>query len=120
MARKLRIRPNPVGSFFGGILALVFVGIGVFFVIPNAGAFGVFWTLMAVIGAVTSFYNAFSDRGIATEIVEVDDDGNRSDGGMTGTRSTEARLHQLDQLRARGVVTAEEHERRRAEILREI
>ena len=115
MVRKLRIRPNPAGSFFGGIICLVFVGIGLCVVIPAAGVIGVLWTVMASLGAISGFYNAFSERGIASEIIEVDEDSIDAP-----TRSVESRLRKLDDLRAKGLVTAAEHERRRAEILREL
>jgi hypothetical protein len=115
MARKLRIRANPTGSFFGGIICLVFVGIGLCVVIPAAGAFGVFWTVLALAGTITSFYNAFSERGIASEIIEVDEDGIDAP-----ARSVESRLRKLNDLRAKGLVTEAEHQRRREEILREL
>jgi hypothetical protein len=60
MSRRYRVRPNPVGSFFGGLVALGMVGIGIFIAIPMIGAFGVVWTIAAAVGAIISFYNAFS------------------------------------------------------------
>ena len=114
MARKLRIRPSRGSSFSAAVVGLVIVCIGIFVVIPKAGPFGFFWTLFAVIITVGNFYNAASERGIASQIVEIEDE------DMPGTRDTEARLRELDRLHERGVVTAAEHERRRAEILREI
>ena len=110
--RRVRVRPSPGMSLFGGIFGLIFVGIGFFVVIPNAGLFGVFWTLTAIGITVTNFYNALSRRGIATEIIEVDE--------SQGTQDIESRIQHLDQLRAKGLITAPEHEQRKAEILREI
>jgi len=98
-------------SFFGGIFATVFVFIGIFVAIPAAGGFGVLWTLVAAAGAVTSFYNAFSERGIATEIIDVPDD------APPQPADPEARLRRLGDLKAKNLITPAEYERRRSEIL---
>lgn len=112
--RRVRIRTSPAASAFGGVAALVFVGLGIFVVIPMFGPFGVVWTLLAVAMAIFHFYNAFSSRGIASEIIEV------TDGGDLRSDSVESRLRQLDDLKAKGLITPADHERRKTEILREI
>lgn len=98
-------------SFFGGIMATVFVFIGIFVMIPNLGVFGVVWTLLAATGAVTGFYNAFSERGIATEIIDVPDE------TSIQPADPEARLRRLADLKAKNLITSVEYERRRSEIL---
>jgi hypothetical protein len=98
-------------SLFGGIFATIFVAVGIFFVIPLAGPFGVIWTLLAAAGAVTGFYNAFSKRGIATEIIDVSDDASLE------SDDAETRLRRLDDLKTKNLITPSEYERRRSEIL---
>ena len=101
-------------SLIGGIVGLVFVFIGLFVVIPGAGGFGVIWTLAAVAGTLISFYNAFSERGVATEIIEVPDDGSPE------PADPEARLRRLNDLKAKSLITPAEYEHRRAQILNEL
>lgn len=101
-------------SLVGGIVGLVFVFIGLFVAIPHVGAFGVLWTLIAVVITVTSLYNAFSDRGVATEIIEVSDD------SPGESNDPEARLRRLDDLKAKSLITPAEYEHRRAQILNEL
>ncbi|MGC3991278.1 MAG: hypothetical protein QM796_16675 [Chthoniobacteraceae bacterium] len=114
MARRLRVRQNPVGSFFGGIAGIVFVCLGIFFIIPSFGAFGYLWTIIALGITIGNFYNAFSERGIATEIIEV------SDETQPAANDLEGRLQRLDHLLLKRLITPEEHDRRRQEILREL
>ena len=114
MPRRLRVRQNPIGSFLGGIISVVFVIIGVSEVIPNTGAFGIVWTLFALVGAVTSFYNAFSDEGIADKIIDVPDDAPNPAPQRT---DAETRLCRLGDLKAKGLITVVEYEQRRNTIL---
>jgi hypothetical protein len=114
MPRKLRVRENPTQSLFGGIVGLVFVGIGIGAIIPQAGAFGYIWTAAACIGTAMSFYNAFSSEGIAKGIVEVPDEEPRP------ATDPEARLRKLEDLRAKSLITPAEYEERRRAILEQI
>jgi hypothetical protein len=111
MPRHFRVRPSPGTALFGGIVGLVFVGIGVFVAIPHAGLFGVFWTLVAAAITAAHFYNAFSSRGIATEIIDAS--GTESLQGPT----PEERLRTLEDLRSKGLITPEEYEQRRSAII---
>lgn len=90
--------------------------------LPANRTIGVLLTMAGTTLAVIKFYNAFSERGISSEIiVEADDEDDKAEGhDLSGTRSTESRLRRLDQLLEKSVVTPVEHESRRAEILREI
>jgi hypothetical protein len=116
MSRKLRVRENPTSSFVGGVVAVVlfFFGLGK---ISEMGGFGVLWTLAALVAAIVSFYNAFSDEGVAKEIIEVPDDV-RSD--PAPAMSPASRLTQLKELRDQGLITADEYEERRAAIVSEL
>ena len=70
MSKKVRVKPGKGQSMMGFIVGILFCLIGVFVVIPSAGLFGVFWTLMALIITITNAVNAFTDKGVAThEIV---------------------------------------------------
>jgi len=54
------------------IVGIVFVFIGLFVVIPGAGLFGIFWTLIAV--GITGFqaYNFFDDKDVASWEINID------------------------------------------------
>ncbi len=106
-------------SALGLIVGIVFIGIGVGVVIPEAGAFGVVWTLVAT--AITGYHamNVFSERGVAHEVVDFDV--SVSSSSQTGISETpEQRLATLDDLKGRGVVTDDEYREQRDRILREI
>ena len=116
MKKNIRFVPSPVmkvfGRIFSGIFALVgisFVVIGVTEVIPSgAGLFGVVWTLMAClfagVGSKEGLYGMRRGFGI-----EISDD----DGG----ESSEDRLKKLQYLYDQRLITTEEYEQKRKEIL---
>ena len=69
MARKrVTYRPSKAGSVFGGVAGIIFVGIGLFVVIPTFGPFGVLWTLLAAGITAASFYQAFGKKYTGPEI----------------------------------------------------
>jgi len=59
--RRVTYRPSKVSGAFGLIFGCVFVLIGIFVVIPSAGAFGILWTLLAVciVFSVSATFNPF-------------------------------------------------------------
>jgi hypothetical protein len=122
MNRRYRVRANPTGSFFGGVVGIVFICIGIFVAIPHVGLFGVFWTVLATGITIANFYNAFSDRGIANEIIEEEITPSPASPTprLAEPHNVESRLRQLDDLRNNGLITADEYTRRRAEILQEV
>ena len=63
-------RPSKVSGAFGLIFGCVFVLIGIFVVIPSAGAFGILWTLLAVCITGYNAYVAFGKKYIAEEEYE--------------------------------------------------
>ncbi|NLZ52271.1 MAG: SHOCT domain-containing protein [Thermoanaerobacteraceae bacterium] len=103
------------------ILGIIFVCIGLFAAIPAAGIFGVFWTLVAV--GITGFqaYNFFSDKGVASWEIETDDGNNEEKNNQSTSVSDdfEIRLRKLNRLKEDGLITEEEFQKKREEILRE-
>ena len=114
MKRKLRVKPSKASSLMGMIAGTIFVLIGLTVVIPNIGIFGVFWTLVAMAVIGMNAYNYFSKEGVAS--VEVD-----IDGSAAGLPSDDfaARLRKLTQLRNDGLITEDEFQQKRREILEE-
>src|SRR5262245_34676544 len=113
--KTVRVKPSRSASFFGMIVALIMTVLGITWIIPIFGTFGVFWTLMAGAMTVYAAYNAFSARGAATEI-EIEDS------GATSISQNDAadRLERLKGLRMDGLITEEEYQRKRSEIINKL
>lgn len=111
---RYRVKPSKSASALGMVVGAVFVGIGLFVAIPTAGAFGVFWTLVAV--AITGYHavNVFSDKGVAVSEVVADHDPPAAE-----PLPPDERLRRLEKLRADGLLTDDEYARKRAELLGE-
>ena len=136
MSKKVRIKPGKTQSMMGVIAGILFCLIGVFAVIPSAGLFGVFWTLMALVITVTNGINAFTDRGDASHEIVIDDDkhdvnkegsagtdiaSNTDAAGMEELKENmELRFQAAEDLYKKGVITREEYEAKRREILKDL
>lgn len=115
MSRYVKVRPGKGQSMVGFFGGLVFIFIGVTYIIPIFSLFGVFWTLMAVIITAVNGYNAFSGKGVATHEITIDDlpDSAAAD-------SCEERLRELQNLYDKNLITEEEYQKKRQEILNNI
>lgn len=121
MSKNIKVKQGKAQSMTGFIVGLVFCAIGMFIVIPTAGLFGVFWTLIAIVITVMNGKNAFSEEGIVTHEIVIEDEKDYSgyvQGTATGT--TEERLQKVDDLYQKGLISSEEREQKRKEILEEI
>jgi putative oligomerization/nucleic acid binding protein len=112
--RRVRIKPGKGTSFITMIGGIFMIGFGITEAIPTFGNFGVLWTLMAFAITAYSAFNAFSDRGLATQEIEVEDS---SDSDMAQTDVAD-RLERLKSLRMDGLITEEEYQRKRNEIVK--
>ena len=116
MRRNIKVRPGKAQSAMGFVVGIIFVGIGLFVVIPAFGPFGIFWTLIAAAIMVTNGINAFGKKGVAShEIVIEDGEASEADGS-----GVERRLEEARSLYERGLITREEYEAKRAEILKDL
>jgi hypothetical protein len=88
----------------------LFVLLGVVLIVPLFGLFGLVWT--AVAAAITLYhgYNFFSGRGVSAYEVNVDSPGNVED--------LDTALRKLAKLKADGLLSDQEYEQKRAEIVR--
>ena len=116
MSKKIKVKPGKSQSMMGFFVGLIFCGIGLFFVIPRFGAFGVLWSVMALIITVINGMNAFSDKGIATHSIEIED----KDQLIQGKESVESRLEKLKSLYEQNLITEEEYEHKKSELLQEL
>ena len=117
--RKKRVtyRPSKTAAIFGGAMGCIFVGIGIFVVIPMFGAFGILWTLIAVGITGINLFQAFGKGYVGPEIHIEDEMGETP---SAAGASPEERLRQLQSLYDQRLITTEEYERKRQEILKEL
>ncbi len=116
MARKrVTYRPGKTSGIFGSIVGGIFVLIGIAVAIPTFGTFGILWTLIAAGITVYNAYSAFG-KGYVGPVINIEDDA--PDSAAAG--GSESRLRELQGLYDRGLITQEEYEAKRREILREL
>ena len=128
MARKrVTYRPSKSGSVMGGVVGVIFVLIGLFVVIPTfsmgggfGAIFGVFWTIVAAVIAGMNFYQAFGKGYIGPEIHIEEEGGSEHAQDAPAPGDTQARLTELRALYDQRLITQEEYEQKRKEILEEL
>ncbi len=116
--RRVTYRPSRAQAGIGLAGGALFVVLGVTVAIPNFGAFGIIWTLLALGIAVYNGYMAFGKKYIGPEI-NIEDEG-APNPAPEGPSDAETRLTQLAALHEKGLITDEEYEEKRQEILDEI
>ena len=112
MRRRMRYRPSKASCVFGGIVGIIFSCIGLFVVIPSFGPFGILWTLLAVCITGYNAYVAFGKKYIGPE-VHIEDE-------TPPSEDPEERLRKLRELYDQRLITEEEYEAKRREILGEL
>ena len=120
MKRSIKVRPGKAPSAMGFVVGLAFVAIGVFAVIPSFGVFGIFWTLIAVAITVTSGVNAFGKQGVVSHEIVVEDGETGEVPRRDAPASAEERLREVQSLYDQRLITREEYEAKRAEILKDL
>lgn len=124
-AKKVKVKPGKEQSKVGFIVGLIFVLIGLIVVIPTFGVFGIFWTAVAAFIAYSHYKNGFTDEGFPTHEIIIDEEELAGMRECAGTEdfdgdSIEERLKTLASLYDQGLISGEEYEAKRKEILREI
>ncbi len=118
MSRRVRVKPSKGQSLAGFFSGLVFCFIGIFHIIPTFGWFGLAWTLFAVIFTIISGYNAFTDKGVASHEIIIDDTEKSND--SSSNASVQERLTELKSLYDKNLITDEEYQNKRDKILNDI
>lgn len=125
MGRNFRIRPSKGMCVMGFGMSLVFIVLGVFLVIPMTfgsgvwpiGLFGVAWTGIAAYQAVTYGRWLFGKQDAENASMMVNGFEITEE---TGAETAEARLKKLQSLYDQRLITKEEFEEKRKEILKEL
>ena len=116
--RNYQVRPTRAGSIFGVVIGAVFVLIGFTVVLPNAGIFGLFWTGIAVAIMAFQIYILVSGKGAYR--VEMEEEALPGpEEASQGIAGVEERLQTLQRLYDQRLITREEYDRKRQEILSE-
>ena len=124
--RRIRVRPGKAASLVSFVVGLAFVVIGLVAVIPMAGPFGLLWTGVAVAITVMNGVNAFGKKGVASMEIETEEpeaapaEEETHDHIPSMALDVRERLEQLKDLREAGLITGEEYETKREEILRDL
>ena len=120
--RVVRIHPSKPSMVLSLVVGVIFCLLGVFIVIPTFGVFGLFWTLISAGITVVNAMPLFSgeDRDLY-HTMTIEEDGGY-DGLAADTQSDDAaaRLEKLKELYDRRLITTEEYESKREEILRRL
>ena len=124
--RRIRVRPGKAASLVSFVVGIAFVVIGLVAVIPMAGPFGLLWTGVAVAITVMNGVNAFGKKGVASMEIETEEpeaapaEEETHDHIPSMALDVRERLEQLKDLREAGLITGEEYETKREEILRDL
>lgn len=121
MSRNIKVKPGKGQSAAGMAVGIIFCLIGLFVAIPTMGMFGLIWTGVAVVITVMNGINVFSETGVPTHEIVIDEEiaGGKTEPSAQKT-SVEERLRMVDRLYDEGTITKEEHEQKRKKILDEI
>lgn len=121
MSKLLKIRPGRFQSMIGFFAGCIFCLIGIFVVIPRAGAFGYVWTVFAFLFTAIMGMNAFAKHGVTAQTVEVDEELTDIDLSNFYTESeVEERLIHLKELFDKSLITETEYTVKKAEILKRL
>ena len=125
--RRIKVRPGRTQSKAGFIVGIIFCIIGCVFVIPMAGSIGILWTGVAGLITVMNYWNGFSEEGVATHEIIIDESEeatelNRGPAGESGQAESagediEAKLKKLHSLYEQRLITLSEYEAKRKELL---
>lgn len=133
MSKRIHVRPGKRQSKMGFGVGIIFCLIGIFIAIPIFGPFGIFWTAIAGWITYSHYKNGFTDEPIDSHVIEIEDDGRdvtvtRHGGYHTYSYDTkevsaeaaEERLKKLQSLYNQSLITYEEYEQKKKEILDEL
>ena len=125
--KRIKVKPGKTQSKVGFFVGIAFCIIGCVVVIPVAGLFGVLWTGVAVAITVINYKNGFSEEGVATHEIIIDESEeatelNRENAGESGRTESagediEAKLKKLHSLYEQRLITLSEYEAKRKELL---
>ena len=132
--RRKRITYKPSGASRAGavinmVVGLAFFVLGITVIIPASAGFGIIWCVICAGMVITSAYLAFGGtKHISPEVYVEDEEVPSPAQDTSGTETEncpsagdiEARLERLSALREKGLITEQEYEKKRQDILDEL
>jgi len=140
MSKKIHVRPGKGQSKFGFAVGIIFCLIGLFIAIPMFGMFGILWTAFAGFITYVNYRNGFTNKQIDSHVIEIDETGedvtvttqtgfgrhtyevvgkiDEADGSKH--ESAVDRLRELNSLYTQALITREEYDQKKKEILDEL
>ena len=119
----VRVHPSKPSMVLSLVVGVIFCLFGIFIAIPNFGLFGLFWTLISAGITVVNAMPLFSgEERDVYHTMTIEDEGGYDDSIAADTESDDAaaRLEKLKELYDRRLITTEEYESKREEILRRL
>lgn len=135
MSKKIHVRPGKSQSKVGFVVGIIFCLLGAVVVIPTFGLFGIFWTAFAGWITYVNYRNGFTDKQIDSKVIEIEDDGNdvtvtshagfetysyKTESSTSDKEDIEGRMKKLQSLYDQSLITKEEYEQKKKEILEEL
>lgn len=130
--KKIHVRPGKTQSKAGFVVGIIFCLIGLFAVVPIFGPFGLLWTAVAAWITYSHYRNGFTDKPISDRVIEIEDDGDsvtimpdmmgrsyeyHDEEFGAAAESVEESLKKLQSLYQQELITLEEYEAKKKEIL---
>lgn len=117
--KRIKVKPGKTQSKLGFGVGIIFVLIGCVIVIPTFGPFGILWTAVAGFIAYSHYKNAFTNEGMATHEIVIDETGDVHDTYQDADNDIdiEVKLKKLESLYNQGLITHAEYEQKRKEII---
>jgi len=120
MNQRYNVRPGKGQSMFGFIAGIIFVLLGFTVVLPTFGTFGIVWVIFTIGITVMHGLNAFTQKGVATHRVDVTTEANTSTEAIKQSNDRfDEKLRKLHQLKQEGILTDEEYEEKKKQMLNE-
>ena len=140
MSKKIHVRPGKGQSKFGFAVGIIFCLVGLFIAIPAFGLFGVLWTVFAVFITYVNYRNGFTDKQNDSHVIEIEENsedvtidtyiglGSQSNEMERKKREEDVskheraveRLKELNNLYMQALITKEEYNQKKKEILNEL
>lgn len=121
--RRITYRQSKASIALNIAVSIFMVAVGIFMLISANDSFATifisFWLIFVITSTVISVRRACGDKGYTPEI-EIYEDSAPTAGMSTANESAEQRLEQLRQIYERRLITSEEYEQKKAEILRQL
>ena len=110
MKRRVKLKPSRASSILGLCMGALMCVIGLFFAVPTFGLVGILWTVMAACITAYAAMPLFREDGSdgRTVIIEDEDD---------PAGDAEQRLRSLQDLLDKGLITREESDQKRRDVI---